>query len=264
MRRALLDDPGLRVRTAGLFLFASPTGGSALANLGSRLKESGPLVIALRQRDNDGDEVQTVLKTEWLNRRIRIPTFCAFESDERIVDRAGVEPLCTDSLVEVTGSHNQIVQPSAERGGREGLNAQELVERWIVEVLADRGYLVEGPERYDARDVVIASCPGDSRYTSEVVSNIRAIVTSVSGGLSVGVTRLMPRNWTRGQSTDELWAEHPPQFLAVHYSCFELNADNRDDLIHRDTNFANFARQMLEAEVNVVLYSRTISYEEGA
>lgn len=263
LRRALLDDPGLRIRTAGLFLFASPTGGSALANLGSPLPGSGPLVRALRQRNNDGDEVQTVLKLDWLNRRIRIPTFCAFESDERIVNRASVEPLCTDGLVRVTGNHNQIVQPSAERGGREGLNAQELIEQWIVEVLADRGYLVEGPERYDARDVAIASCPGDSRYTPEIIGNIRAIVTSVSGGLSVGVTRPMPRNWTQGRSTDGLWAEHPPQFLVVHYSCFELNANNRKDSIHRDTNFANFVRQMLEAGVNVVFYSRTISYEDG-
>ncbi|MEP2717911.1 alpha/beta hydrolase [Pseudophaeobacter sp.] len=263
LRRALLDDPVLRVRTAGLFLFASPTGGSALANLGRRLPGSGPLVSVLQKLDKDGDEAQTILKTEWLNKRIRIPTFCAFESDERIVDRAGVEPLCTDSLVEITGNHNQIVQPSAERGGGEGLNAQELVEQWIVEVLVDRGYLIEGPERYDARDVAIASCPGDSRYTPEVVGNIRAIVAGVSGDLSVGVTRPMPRNWTRAQSTDGLWAEHPPRFLVVHYSCFELNADNRDDEIHRDTNFAKFARQMLEAGVNVVFYSRTISYDAG-
>lgn len=262
LRRAILDSNALQEKTKALFLFAVPNGGAALANLARWAPKTGPLVEALRRSDGDDDSPLTRVKSEWINRDLEIPSYCGFETKSLgiiegvVVPRESVEPLCTDGISALSRNHETIVQPNKEATHRELADPHLLVKNWYQNALEEQGY-VSGIERFDQRDVAIASCRGDRDYSLLTIENRRGIVRTSIGNKTFGVTKPMPTRWLYSDYTNYLWRNNPPKWVVIHYSCFERSDGATSSITKRDENFIKFAKDMLTNGVNILTFSRT-------
>ncbi|WP_324751445.1 hypothetical protein [Roseovarius sp. Pro17] len=257
LRRAILDSDILRHKTSALFMFAVPNGGASLADLVYYVPRAGPLVALLKTTEGDSDSPLDQLKSEWIDSATEIPSFCGFEILPRrrqLVPRESVEPLCTDGISSLSRNHSTVVKPDWADNRREPADPHRLVKKWYNQVLQNNGF-VHGVEKFDNREIAIASCPGDREYSAETIRNIRGIVRVNSAGLSVGVTRPMPTQWIHSDYTSQIWDINPPKWVVVHYSCFERSDPNSN--IGRNENFILFAKDMLRNGVSILSYSRT-------
>jgi len=113
-RKMILKFPEVAKKIKFLYFYSTPTEGSGLAQLAS-------LVSANPQFGNlfpmGGNAFIQSLQSDWVERRLSIPSYCAFEEAPtdgiQVVTRASATALCTHGIEALPWDHISVVKPAS-------------------------------------------------------------------------------------------------------------------------------------------------------
>ena len=274
-RNALLKEPRLAAKTKAIFTFATPTGGSQLANWLSLFSKSNSLedmtqLFGIRfEEGEDGwpDEIEssflTDLRDEWLNGDAKLMdtllSYCAFETRPTevmklrsiVVEKRDAGFLC-NRLVGLWNDHNGTVIPSDTWKGH------SLLSTWYMEVFPERS-------QYDTHqqlgDVVLVPCETDF-YDDGEYSEMLSFLTDIEWEMDF--------RWRYAVSLSDEWrpeyAQHVwkseakiPSVLIMHYSCFQSGGENDEGWRDRKLDNVAFLESLRDKEIKVVFFSRAFT-----
>lgn len=272
VREALLDQSELARRTHAIFTFATPTGGSQLANWLAHFSESASLNDLTQlfgihyQLDENGrpEQVQSsfldTLRDRWLNDEARlmdnIPSYCAFEMlptrafglRSVVVEKRDASFLC-NRLVGLWEDHNGTVKPDTDWKGH------SLLSTWYSEVFPDR---LRHSTNQQKADVIVVPCDTDfydeGQYT-ELLGYLSDLQSSLNFRWRYAVS--LPHEWRSGLERN-IWNANSvePSVLIIHYSCFLSSRNNWRD--RKQDNVA-FLESLAGTDIRVVYFSRAFT-----
>ncbi|KIC35922.1 esterase/lipase family protein [Leisingera sp. ANG-M7] len=270
VRQALLEDEELAQRTKALFTFATPTGGSQLANWLSILSSSQSLndlrrEFQLQYRLNDEGEPEAVSSSFLRNLRQgwrasgyleTIKSYCAYETlptealgfGKIVVEERDALVLCNRTNP-LWGAHNDIVKPA------DGWLGQSLLISWYLDAFPDLGQELEA-ER--PGDIVLVQCSTDF-YADHEYALMQEYLSDLSGSISsrVRFSRVLPEDW-RDPYLDYIWpsGNSEPSILVLHYSCFQEGAEDEVGWYERYWDNAEFLNSLIPTGAKVVFFSK--------
>ncbi|MCJ7872939.1 hypothetical protein [Phaeobacter sp. J2-8] len=278
VRNIINGHKGLAERTPAIFTFATPTGGSRLANWLSSLSSSASLedmaqLFKIRYQVNESGDIVAVessflndLRDEWRRKghMEAITSFCAFEIDPTVgwgplrsivVEKRDVEFLC-NRVRGLPGDHNSIVTPD------DPWSAHKLLASWYLEIYPDRSFASTVEEN---GDVVLIKCDTDF-YEFEEYVGMQGFLDELEEdmGLRWRFSTSLPKDW-RDDYRIRIWARPDaiPSMLVMHYSCFQEGGNNRASLYERATDILRFLQSLESTRICIVFFSRAFNEFPG-
>ncbi len=148
MRDFLIQNPKAAAKVAGMFLLATPSLGSGIANLISRLG------LGNQQSQNlEQIEINPFLTHQietWQKLAFRFRTDCAYETRKtwffEVVDSESANALCTDPAIPLDASHGSIAKPACEHSDQHALLMKYLSSLPILpKPLVTVAFIFRGP-----------------------------------------------------------------------------------------------------------------------
>ncbi|MDR6873568.1 hypothetical protein J2Y55_004595 [Bosea sp. BE125] len=263
VRHLLSSDEALRKKTKGIFLFASPMGGSDVANVANTLGIAGVQTAQLGAGPDNPDAVFNTIKDNWFKQQIRIPSYCAYETEKTngvtiVVRRSSVEPLCSHAVTPIRGAHSEIIAPP-DKGV---FAAHELVRGWLSESLKDFQDAAKASEKDDR--VVIANCNGNEAYRGPygaVHTRLKGLLAD-NGIRNARYSLPLSQTWMDDRSRASFYSEQEPSHIIIHLSCFQNTAEgNAQSIEMRDRNFLAFLQSFRTTGTKIIAYSRAFRQE---
>lgn len=246
-----------------LFLYGTPMGGSALANI---LGEwgSSPLLQDLRKTNANGRaNFLKAIRTEWTQKKLglQVPSYCAYETKKykpffvfgvRVVDPDSAELLCNADIAETEEDHVSIVKPENPAN----FYSHTLLSKWYKEVFPAAARL----EQPSNAPVVIADCGNDTYgpdFHAAVSNDIFALT-----GRQPRSTRKLPRDW-RAAYRPLLWDGATPRVIVIHLSCFANGSRTNEARLNqeRTEDFVRFLQTVEPDGIRVLVYS--LAFADG-
>lgn len=246
-----------------LFLYGTPMGGSALANI---LGEWGgsPLLQDLRDANANGRaNFLKAIRTEWTQRKLglQVPSYCAYETKKykpffgfgaRVVDLDSAEQLCNADIAETEEDHVSIVKPENPAN----FYSHTLLSKWYKDVFPAAARL----QRPSDAPVVVADCANDTYgpdFHAAVSNEIFALTE-----FQPRSTRKLPRDW-RAAYRPLLWDGAPPRVIVIHLSCFANGGRTNDTRLNRERteDFVRFLQTIEPDGIRVLVYS--LAFADG-
>ncbi|MGK9337340.1 esterase/lipase family protein [Sinorhizobium meliloti] len=257
VRNLMIEDKAIRAKAKGIFLFASPLGGSDIAGLASVFGIASIQTAQLGESPDDPDAVFNALKDIWYREEIDIPSFCAYETETTkgviVVKRSSVEPLCSEDVKPLRGAHTPIVQPP-KRGA---FFAHDLLKGWMRTLLSD---FEEGAGAAETTgQIVLANCSGNEAYRGPYgkVHSLLKDLLELNGADHVRYSLPLSQIWAGDNAKSQFFITRPPSDIVIHLSCFQnTKADSRDSVRQRDRNFLSMLKSFRGDPTNFIVYSR--------
>jgi pimeloyl-ACP methyl ester carboxylesterase len=198
VRRAILSTNLKREKIKALFLFGVPMDGSSWANWANYFADDRALnqLRSPPRGYRDRDDFLGAMRADWINARISIASYCAYETvpiaaGKVIVQSSSVEPLCNSAIVPVEGDHQQIVKPSSIADTDLNAEPHRVLREWFKR--AEPDWLPDNKSLEQTTDVVVANCTAGRRYTRDIHRNLADLVSS--NGLKARVSQPLPSKW---------------------------------------------------------------------
>lgn len=255
-REAILRDAVLQRNVKALYLFAVPSEGSSIANLGALLPSS-KIVASLKETRAYGSYLDGVSK-RWINSGLTsVRSYCAYETRALkigplktiVVTPRSAAELCTTGLRSIEADHVDIVKPSGPNDIR-----HQWLRNWYKDTFPNAALAAQAEAD---SPVLLATCRVD-RYGREFQA---AIATEAEASrISLRLSDELPSKW-EPRAKRFLWEKYQPRVIVIHLSCFQEGGESNTQasLVDRDIDFLNMLKTLEPYRTKVLVYSRAFA-----